>query len=368
MSGTNTAVAGEAQALAPFAAIYSIAELVYLVRNLKLAQTFLLDTFFPNIIESDVPEVAIDVDVGKRRLAPFCSPLVEGKFVESRQFQTNLFRPAYIKDKRVPDLMAPVRRMIGERLLGGVSPAERLEANLAREVADQVDMIQRRLEWMAAQALTTGEVTIIGDGYPNPIVVNFQRAAALTVALTGAAQWGQAGIYPSDYVTSWSTTIMQYSGAAPTDILFTTSTWNAFKSDIKVLNAIWMERGGASEIDLGSRVQTGAVLMGRWGQFRLWLYNDWFVDPVTDIEQPMIPDGTVVLTSPALEGVRAFGAIMDPSFNYGALAYAPKMWINQDPANINLMMQSSPIVIPSRVNASFAATVMAPGSGIGPTI
>jgi hypothetical protein len=33
--------------------------------------------------------VSIDVDIGKRRMSPFVSPLVEGKLVEQRRYQTN---------------------------------------------------------------------------------------------------------------------------------------------------------------------------------------------------------------------------------------------------------------------------------------
>jgi hypothetical protein len=79
--------------------------------------------------------------------------LVEGKLVESRKYQTNRFKPAYIKDKRAPDLRKPVRRQIGERIGGGdLTPEQRQQANLAFEMEDQIDMLDRRLEWMAAQA------------------------------------------------------------------------------------------------------------------------------------------------------------------------------------------------------------------------
>ncbi|HGV9233432.1 TPA: major capsid protein, partial [Providencia rettgeri] len=83
--------------------------LVQVVPNLMTSQNWLLDKFFPNVVESDTEEVSIDVDVGLRRMAPFVSPLVEGKLVESRKFQTNSFKPAYIKDKRAPDLRKPIR-------------------------------------------------------------------------------------------------------------------------------------------------------------------------------------------------------------------------------------------------------------------
>nr|WP_199897407.1 major capsid protein [Acetobacter persici] len=363
MSGT-TGEGGVNASLVDMLSVYSTAQLVYFVRNMKLAQTDLLDMFFPNIVESDTPEVAIDVDNGKRRMAPFCSPLVEGKLVESRQWQANLFKPAYIKDWRNPDLLKPVRRAMGERLMGNMSPADRLEANLAWEIADQIDMINRRMEWMAASALVNGSVTIVGEGYPNPIVVDFQRDPALKIALTGSAQWGQAGIYPTDYLTAWALYVLQKSGVAPTDVIFTTSPFNALKSDVKFLNAvIWAgDRTGGSSVDLGGRAKTGKIYMGQWGQFHIWLYNDWYVDPVTEKEEPMIPDGTIIMSGPGLEGTRAFGQILDPAFGYGPLAYAPKMWYKENPATINLLMQSAPIVIPSRVNACLSATVMEAGA------
>ena len=124
--------------------------------------------------------------------------------------------------------------------------------------------------------------------------------------------------------------------------------------------AIWFPGNGGqgNDINVGAQIQRGAQYKGRWGQYRLWVYNDWYVDD-NNVEQPMLVDGTVVLSGEDLMGTRAFGQIMDPSFNYAALPYAPKTWEEQDPAQRFMLMQSSPIVIPSRVNASFAATVCA---------
>jgi hypothetical protein len=54
------------------------------------------------------------------------------------------------------------------------------------------------------------------------------------------------------------------------------------------------------------------------------LYNDWYIDPTDNVEKPMIPDGAVIMSGADLMGTRAFGVILDPEFNYGPLAYAPK--------------------------------------------
>ena len=344
---------------APVFPVYDTATLIGVVPNLKLSQNFLLDKFFPGVAVAETEEIAIDVDVGKRRMAPFVSPLVEGKIVEARRIQTNVFKPAYIKDKRAPDLRRPIRRQYGERIGGAMSPAERYQANVAFEMADGIDMINRRLEWMAVNALLSGTVTVTGEGFPT-VVVDFGRDASLTIALSGAAQWGQSGVSPSWNIQEWQNQVLKMSGGVCTDLIFTPSAWEQFIQDPVVQKAYWYPgNGGPNRVDVGARIARGAVFMGVWGQYSLWIYNDWYVDPVTDIETPLIPDGTMIMSGPDLMGTRAFGVILDPEFNYGPLPYAPKMWVEKDPAQTLIMIQSAPLVIPSRVNASFAATVCA---------
>jgi hypothetical protein len=348
--------------------VYDTNVLVQVVPNLKRAQTFLLDKFFPNIVTSDSEFVSIDVDIGKRRIAPFVSPLVEGKLVEQRRMQTNTFKPAYIKDKRAPDLRKPVRRMIGERIGGDMSGAEREMANLEAEMTDQIDILTRRLEWMAAQVLVNGTVTITGEGFPT-VVVDFGRDANLTVAKTSTAQWTAANCLagtasPTTDIEGWQRAILKSSGAIATDIVMTTSAWEGFIGDPLLKGAIYYPRLGekGNVLDPGAQIARGAVYKGQWGQYSLWIYNDWYVDSGTEggtaeREYPMMPDGSLVMCGPDMMGTRAFGAILDPAFNYGALPFAPKTWVNNDPAQRYLMMQSSPIVIPARVNAALAAQV-----------
>jgi hypothetical protein len=342
--------------------LYDTNTLIQVVPNLKLAQQFFLDKFFRNIVTADSEKVSIDVDVGKRRMAPFVSPLVEGKLVEQRRFQTNEFKPAYIKDKRAPDLRKPVMRMIGERIGGDLKGIEREMANLEAEMTDQLDILTRRLEWMAAQALLTGQVTISGEGFET-VVVDFGRDPALTVSLNGGQQWTPANVVagtatPTQNIEDWQHIILKKSGAKVTDIVFSTSAWTGFLADPLAKGAIQYPNLAQSGnvINPGAQIEQGAVYKGKWGQYDLWVYNDWYVDD-NNVEQPMLPDGDIIMSGPQLLGTRAFGQIMDPAFNYEALPFAPKTWVENDPAQRMLLMQSSPIVIPSRVNACFSANV-----------
>ncbi len=346
-------------------AIYDTNKLIAMVPNLLRPTKFLLDTFFPRQVVSDTEYVSIDVDVGKRRMSPFVSPLVEGKLVEQRRYQTNMFKPAYIKDKRAPDLRKPVRRMIGERIAGALSGAQREMANLTFEMEDQIDMLDRRLEWMACQALLTGTVTVTGEGFPSTLI-DFGRNAGLTVTKSGSGVWGYSAgfdgsgrdLVPGPDIEAWGHLILKLSGATCTDIVFTQTPYLKFLNAREVFGSVYYPKLGESGnvLNPGAQIERGAVFKGVWGQYRLWLYNEWYVDD-NNVEQMMIPDGQIIMCGQQMEGTRAFGQILDPAFNYEGLPYAPKTWVSEDPAQRFLMMQSSPIVIPSRVNACLAATV-----------
>ncbi len=345
---------------------YDTNVLIQVVPNLKRAQKFLLSRFFPNIVMSDSEYVSIDVDVGIRRMSPFVSPLVEGKLVEQRRYQTDTFKPAYIKDKRAPDLRKPVRRMIGERIGGDLTGIEREMANLEAEMTDQIDMVDRRLEWMASQVMQAGSVTISGDGFPT-VVVDFGRDATMTQALTGGTQWTAANIAagtasPHQDIEDWAHNMLKTSGGVATDLVFSTTAWANFILDPVVKEAVWFPGGGGggNTINVGAQIQRGAQYKGKWGQYDLWVYNDWYVDDSTNVEMPMLPDGAMLMSGPDMMGTQAFGQILDPDFNYASLPYAPKTWTEKDPAQRLLMMQSAPIVIPSRVNACMSATVCPP--------
>lgn len=346
--------------------MYDTNVIIQVVPSLLRAQKFLLDKFFPNVVISDTEYVSIDVDVGKRRMAPFVSPLVEGKLVEQRRFQTNTFKPPYIKDKRAPDLRKPIRRMIGEKIGGALTGAEREMANLAAEMTDQIDTLDRRLEWMAAQALQTGTITVSGEGFPTTLI-DYGRDASLTVALAGGAKWTTANFTAGTAsakkdIEAYQQQILKKSGAVCSDLVFTLGSWNAFQQDpdIKAEGIIWPglnKFGNENTLNPGAQIARGAVYKGRWGQYDLWLYNDWFVDD-NNVEQPMVVDGQVLISGPDLLGTRSFGQIIDPAFNYASMPYAPKTWLENDPAQRFLMIQSAPLIIPTRVNASMSLQVI----------
>ena len=345
--------------------IFTTAVLARVVELLPPPSTFLLDTFFPGVQTGDTEEIYFDIDTSKPRIAPFVHPTVAGKVVADRGFQTNSFKPAYVKDKRILLPGAPIKRRPGERIGGSLDPMQRRQAQLSQNLQDQLDMLTRREVVMAAEALRLGQVTVTGESYPTK-VVNFGRDAALTVALVGAARWGQAGVSLISSLETWAGLVMTKSGALATTVVMDPKAWALFRADAEVqqkLNTLYAGQRGS--LDTGPQARGMGKLRARYvgsiGDFDIWVYQDTYVDEAGATQQ-MLPDYTVIMAAPGdapgtLEGVRCYGQILDEEANYKAQRYFTKSWLEKDPANRILLMQSAPLVVPFRPNASFCATV-----------
>lgn len=334
--------------------IFTTGVLRRVVAEIPPPAPFILNSFFRSEQREQAEEIHFDVDTGKRRIAPFVAPIVAGQVVQSRGFRTDTFKPAYIKDKRVFDSSRPLKRAMGERIGGELAPEQRLQALLAFDLQDQIDMITRRLEVMAVEAMRTGKVTVTGDMYPT-VVVDFGRDAALTKALLTTARWGESGVEPLDDLQTWSLLVTEKSGTTANVVVMDLKAWQLFSASAKVQKLLDRFRG-ADRLN-PTVTGEGARYMGNIGDFDIWVYTGWYVDPASGNLTPYLPDHTVIVSGPDLEGTRAFGAIRDEEAGFQALPYFPKSWVEKDPAVRYLLMQSAPLTVPYRVNASLCATV-----------
>lgn len=338
--------------------LFSTDTLLAIVQDLRVPQQGLAARYFPNVVQSPVENIHFDIDNKPRRMSPFVSPLVAGKLVKGRGFQTTTFQPAYIKDVRAFHPGRAFRRAIGERIGGGdYSPEQRLQALVVQDLQDQIDMLNRRMEWMAAQTLMNGAITITGTDYPSA-VVDFNRAAGNTITRTGAARWNQAGINPLDDLQDWSDAMVKATGVAMTEVTMTVDVWKIFRSNADVKTRLDRFRGN-STLAVNAHQKEGMVFQGMVDQFAICTYSGWAVDPITNTETAYLDAGTVIgCSAPELvEGVRHFGAIQDVE-SLQAVPYFSKSWVEQDPSMRYLLMQSAPLLVPYRVNATLRATVL----------
>jgi hypothetical protein len=337
--------------------LFSTDVLNAVVASLLGQSQFLLDRYFPTIQTEVSEEIHFDTLDGKRRIAPFVSPLVEGQIVASLGFKTATLKPAYVKDKRVFDMNRPLKRGPGEQIGGTLAPADRQRALVARDMQDQVAMIDRRMEVMAGEVLATGKSTISGDKYPT-VVLDFGRAAGNTIV--ASKLWSDPTSLPLDDLQDWSQMALQQTGAMLTDVIMTVDAWKVFRSNGQIKDRLNLQRVSQSLPTMGqpAQIEEGGIFMGNVDGFNIYVYSGWYVDPADGVEKPILPAGTAILASPALEGVRAYGAIRDEGAGLQPLPYFVKSWVEQDPSVRFLLMQSAPLVVPYRPNASFKAKVV----------
>ncbi len=340
--------------------VFTPAVLNRIVDDLKdKVSTFLLSMFFPVISTSTQEEIYFDMIDGKPRLAPFGSPLVEAPLVQARGYNTYSFKPAYIKDKRIFEDGKAVRRRPGQVIAGPIDPMQNRLLTVIQESEDQIAMLKRRMEWMAAQAMLNGEIIVEGEKYPRT-VVNFGRHADLKVTLLTTARWNDSAPDPVGDLEDWAGVVSSKSGATVTDVVMATNVWSAFREDEKVEKLLDKSKNLSpkTRIDVGpTSGVVGPSFKGHVGDFQIWTYSAEYVDDA-GVTQKFLPDDHLLMGSPQIEGVQHHGSIKDEEAGFQARDFYQKTWLEKDPAVRMLMLQSAPLVAPFRVNASFAARVL----------
>jgi hypothetical protein len=344
--------------------VYSIAVLNRVLQELRTPSSFLLDMFFPEVQPATADDIFFDDVQKKRRLSPFVSPYREGRVVDMPGYLTKSFRPAYVKDKRLFEATMRFRRRPGEPIGGGpMTPMQRLLEAIAANMTDQLEMLTRREEWMASEILRKGQVVISGEGYPARLV-NFGRNAAQTVTLTGASRWGQTGVSPLQNLETWRAVSQTNGGGNLNRVIMDPKAWGLFVQDqavkdqlqsqaLRGLNTLPQEPVSGYSDD----AEASVIDRGTLGDYRFYQYQTTYQDD-NGVEQQLLPDYTVIMASPGrMMGTRCYGMIRDLKAQFEATRFFVKSWEVEDPSARFILMQSAPLVVPFRPNATFCATV-----------
>jgi hypothetical protein len=337
--------------------LFSTETLLGIIYNIPAISNGLVQRYFPTVLEFDTEQVYWDRVDRKRRVSPYVHPLVPAKIVQSPANNVDSFSPAYVKDLRRFEPNRALKRSPGEEVGGGeISPAERLQMLVAQDLADQKAMLDRRLELMAVEILNTGKVTISGADYPTT-VVDFLRDSTLSAtALSGTAKWDQpTTAHPFKDLRALAT-IAQIKGFGyprdaimgpdTFDTMFATNDFNKEINTWNITNATAAPDGSDDE---------GLVFQGHARGFNFYTYTAKYIDD-SGVEQDMLPAGRVILTSPAIRGIQAYGAIQDVR-GLTAGQFFVKSWIEENPSAQMMMMQSAPLLVPLKKNISAGITV-----------
>lgn len=345
--------------------LFGLRTMLRVLEQLKPARKFLLNTFF-SAAETHITEsVDIDIVKGKRRMAPFVNPRLEGRIVDRLGYKTFSYKPPYIKPKMVTTAEDLLIRQPGEIIYGSdVAPGQRAQDQLVKDLAELDDIITRREEWMAAQALFTGKIHVVGDGVDD--IIDFLMESSHKPVLTGTALWSAPTTAdPLANLRTWKRIVSKDSGLSCNIGLMSTDTYDAF------LNCLVKQSNTAAismvQVSLGkiepTQLPDGVTYIGRINELGmdLYTYEEWYLSDLAtskdQIELPMVPSGKVLLGSTQARTTVHYGAIKDLKA-LAAMARFPKSWEEDDPSVRMLMVQSAPLPTPHQIDAFLVGTVL----------
>jgi hypothetical protein len=335
------------------------------LENSEPLQPWLSTTFFPREKYFETQTVEFDVvDANLPRRAPFTSPLNPGVSTRIRGYSTRSIAPGYIK---LDDLVQPEDhayvRMPGEAYGGTMTPMQRFDLRFAQYVKGHVDRLDTTEEWMAAQILLNGALTMQGPDIEDR-VVSFNRATSLYLNLNGAATaWDQTAADPLLDIQTQSLLVRQLSfGGVVSDLIMSGATWDILKWNTKILTLVnkWYRYGKEStNVDISPRNDLyKPIMVGNLdGKYRIWTYDAFYEDDQGQRQQ-LIPDNYVIGIAPAqFGGTKYYGAIHDLQAQLKPMKFFQKNKVEFEPSGRRVVTASAPLLGPRRANATFVIRV-----------
>lgn len=330
--------------------------LVGLIEQRKRPIPYYLERYYSSIIESQTEEIHFDEVITERKMAPFVSPLVQGKVMAGRGHTMKSFRPAYVKPKHVLSPSKAIKRRAGEPFGGVMSPAQRMQLIKDETFVEQSEMIDNRLEWMASEIAKTGKLVIAGPDYPAQ-EVDYGRDAGLTVVLLTTARWNDSAPTMVDDIEDMITDMSNADFGAPGEAVYMEpNVWKLLRKDAEFIDLTDKNfAGNNSTADRGpmafdqNEVPQLVASMGG-GRINFYVDSRKYTNDV-GVVTPYLGAGEVVFMSSQIRGSQAFGAILDDDVLQPMRAY-PKTWKQEDPSVRYAMTQSAPLLVPERINGT----------------
>lgn len=354
--------------------LWTSGDLYSILRDDRLdpVPSYFLDTFFTEQYFSEDKEILFsNLPVKDRKLAPFVLPTEQGKPIFGVKGETvRSFTPPYIKPK---DAVRPTdaRTRRPSEILSGrsLSLAERFDQRVVEVMEYHHRAIRMQIAWMAARAFIDGKVVVKFDrdsGSPYPeVTIDFGRSGDHTITLTNG-YWNDPNADILGDLEDWIEIVRQAEyGGNVTQVIVGSAVAGVFRRNVGIKDMLdTTYRGGESvSIDRGIlRRDEPMAYIGRLGaNLEVFTYKDQVQNDdgsMVDILDPR----DVLLVAPGATGIQAYGAIYDVDALQSGQALQtdifPKMFKTDDPGELFIMNQSSPLPIPLYPNRTLKARVL----------
>ena len=343
--------------------IFSPEVLDSVTRVMPPQTTFFKKTFFGKDKCEPNTEVRADFYKGKRRVAPFVSENSKAKTVTKIGYSSEKFETPLVKVKDVTTIEDLVKRLPGELVQNsGFTPEGRAIQLLAETLQDFNEQISRREEVMCVQALMTGKIPVIGEN------VNYTIDFGFTNKSTLSTLW-DAQNSTADPIKDLSAAVlvcMKNGYRKPNICVMERSAYDAFIARCTALGYL----NQRNYLDLSIEPSVKNENLTYCGRLRdpnleIYLYDEWYIDDwsaATPTEKPMIDKGKVLLASSNARfsmyyGVLTFTDENTKSFRSFMATRGTDSWVEKEPAQRFITLNSRPLPVPHEVDSWYVLTV-----------
>ena len=339
--------------------LYTPRTLAEVVKTTPPVRTFLRDRFFTNVKTFPTKRVDIDIVKGNRKMAAFIHPMVGGEIVQAEGYETKSYAPPLINPATISTADQLLKRLPGEDMYSGKTPADRAAEKLIEEYNQLNDMTTRREEWMAAQVLTTGQLKVKGKGVDE--VIDFGLTNKITLAST--KKWGASAADIWGNLKDWKQQVSRNGFANANMVIMGKAAADAFLADATIKNLLDNRR-----IEIGAikpeEMEGGLTYYGHLNLpgVDIYGYDEVYLDDETGETKPLIPDNVVLMIPSAASFMRAYGlcTYLDDA---GAWHEAETdrllcTYVEHRPDRRFIELQTHPLLIPDKIDSWIAATVL----------
>lgn len=343
---------------------YSTYSLIQANKQIAKPKSFLRDRYFPTNPSTDIfntEQVLIEIGEGRKKLAPFVTPLKGGVLLERDASRLESFTPPTIAPARTLTADMLTKRGFGEALGGNLSPEQRSQQYLLTDIDDLGNAITRREEKTAADILFSNKCIMkhIADDTETAeaIQLDFTNDSDNKALYVPSAKWTISTPYETIERDIFAMISMLTSrGLAATDLILGTEVALVLKN-----NAEFIKRLDTDNLDVGAVTAVKDVQGGSlWGtlivmgfSLNLFLYNDTYEDENGKIKT-YIPSDMVCLTAPSA-GRTCYGAhsLIEEGNNdfttYNG-ARIPHYTVNRENGIRKITVYSHPVLLPRAVD------------------
>lgn len=344
--------------------------LLMAVQQLSPVSTFLRDRYFPTNDASDIftsEDVLVEYRDGSKKQAPFVAPRKGGVTILRKGYTMERYTPPYIAPKRTLTIDELNKRGFGEALLSNLTPEQRQNALLMKDVDELSELITRREEWMAAQTLLTNgcimkHIADDADKY-DEMEIRFYSENSNPATYTTDTKWDATGAKILDDIDGMRL-MLSAKGLGATDLICSPDVADTIINDAtiqKLLDIRNYNVGDVAPVALPNGVSLVCRLNIKGRIISVYSYEETYTDDA-GTDTLYIPSGKCILTAPGA-GRTLYGAVSqveqsDGQFHTYAGRRVPKYLANADKNTRELFLSSRPLLIPNNKNPFIVADVL----------